>query len=107
MSAPTRRTLSATARRTNSRLPSSPASSPVKNANWMVAAWGRAASTRAASSSALAPLASSSAPGPPSTESKWLLTTYTRSGWTVPRSVAMTLAVRTPRRGSNHCSSGW
>ena len=68
-SAPTSFTLPSTARRTNSRLPSSPASSPVNEANTIVAGIGCPASMRAVSSSAAVPDVSSSAPGPIATES--------------------------------------
>ena len=68
-SAATMRVPSACARRTNSRLPSSPDSSPVNDAKTMVAGIGRFAITRAASSSAAVAELSSSAPGPDAFES--------------------------------------
>ena len=64
LSAPTICSLSATARRTNSRLPSRPASSPVNDAKMIVAGCGCPARMRAVSSSAAVPDVSSSAPGP-------------------------------------------
>ena len=94
------------ATRTNSRAPSEPDSSPVRNANWTVAGCGCPTMTRAASSSAVVPVPSSSDPAVRSTESKWADITWMRSGYFVPLSVATTLAVRTPGRGSNHCTSG-
>src|SRR5690606_40992381 len=74
----------------------------------LVAGMGVFASRRAASSNAVVPDVSSSAPGPTATESKWLEMTYTRSGSTVPRKVANTLAVRPPSAfaRSNHCCWG-
>ena len=70
LSAPTICIFFSTACRTNSRLPSRPPSSPVKEAKMIVAGCGRFAMIRAVSSSAAVPELSSSAPGPIATESK-------------------------------------
>jgi len=84
----------------------SPASSPVRKANLNGGGLWVAGKYPCGFQQCGGAVPSSSDPAVPSTESKWAEITWIRSGNLVPLSVATTLAVRTPGRGSNHCTSG-